>query len=74
MKKFFLVLTTLMICLGNIYAQDVRTVNKESDSKQSEQKIEDVKKRWPPHSVKPALIQELENLESELEELYRQAD
>ncbi|MGI6718105.1 MAG: DUF1573 domain-containing protein [Bacteroidales bacterium] len=43
MKKFFLVLTTLMICLGNIYAQDVRTVNKESDSKQSEQKIEDVK-------------------------------
>ena len=39
-----------------------------------EKKIEDVKKRWPPHSVKPALIQELENLESELEELYRQAD
>jgi hypothetical protein len=34
-----------------------------------EKKIEEVKKRWPAHSVKPALIQELEALEEELEEL-----
>jgi len=32
-------------------------------------KIDDVKKRWPFHSVKPAQVQELEDLESELEEL-----
>ncbi len=35
-------------------------------------KIEDVKKRWPFHSVKPAQVQELEELESELEELQKQ--
>jgi hypothetical protein len=32
-------------------------------------KIDDVKKRWPFHSVQPSLVQELEELESELEEL-----
>ncbi|WP_066633702.1 histidine kinase [Desulfolucanica intricata] len=35
-------------------------------------KISDVKKRWPLHSVKPAQVQELEELESELEELQKQ--
>lgn len=35
-------------------------------------KIEDVKKRWPFHSVKAAQVQELENLELELEELLEQ--
>ncbi len=35
-------------------------------------KIEDVKKRWPFHSVKPAQVQELEDLELELEELQKQ--
>ena len=34
-------------------------------------KIEDVKKRWPFHSVQPSLVQELEELESELQELLR---
>jgi hypothetical protein len=34
-------------------------------------KIEDVKKRWPFHSVKPAMFQELEELEIELEELVK---
>jgi len=34
-------------------------------------KIDDVKKRWPFHSVKPAQVQELEELESELEELQK---
>ncbi|NTW05257.1 MAG: hypothetical protein HGA27_03950 [Peptococcaceae bacterium] len=32
-------------------------------------KIDDVKKRWPFHSVQPSLVQELEELESLLEEL-----
>ncbi len=32
-------------------------------------KIDDVKKRWPFHSPKPALFQELEELELELERL-----
>jgi hypothetical protein len=34
-------------------------------------KIADVKKRWPFHSPKPALFQELENLELELERLTK---
>jgi hypothetical protein len=36
-------------------------------------KIDDVKKRWPFHSVQPFLVQELEELESELEELEKLA-
>ncbi len=32
-------------------------------------KIDDVRKRWPFHSPKPALFQELEDLELELERL-----
>ncbi len=37
-----------------------------------EEKIDDVLKRWPFHSVKPAQIQELEALELKLEELQKQ--
>ena len=37
--------------------------------KETEQKIAEVKKRWPFHSVKPAQVQELERLELEIEEL-----
>lgn len=37
--------------------------------KKVEKKMEDVKKRWPAHSVKPEMVQELENLEEELEKL-----
>jgi len=36
------------------------------------EKIEEVKRRWPFHSVKPSQVQELENLELELEELQKQ--
>ncbi len=32
-----------------------------------EEKIEDLKKRWPAHSVSPLMFQELEDLEEELE-------
>ncbi len=35
-------------------------------------KIDDVKKRWPFHSARPALYEELETLELELEELKKQ--
>ena len=34
--------------------------------KELEEKIDDLKKRWPAHSVSPALFQELEDLEEEL--------
>ena len=34
--------------------------------KKLEEKIDDLKKRWPAHSVSPALFQELEDLEDEL--------
>lgn len=34
-------------------------------------KIEDVKKRWPYHSAKPAMFKELEDLEIELAELQK---
>lgn len=37
-----------------------------------EEKIADVKKRWPFHSVKPAQVQELEDLELQLEALQEQ--
>ena len=36
--------------------------------KEIEEKIADVKARWPAHSVSPSLWQELEALEDELQE------
>jgi hypothetical protein len=36
--------------------------------KKIEKKIEDLKPRWPKHSVPPHMWQELESLEDELEE------
>ena len=35
--------------------------------KEIEKKIEDLKARWPPHSVPPRMWQELEDLEAQLE-------
>jgi predicted patatin/cPLA2 family phospholipase len=32
-----------------------------------EQQLEDLKKRWPAHSVKPQMILEMEQLEEEIE-------
>lgn len=40
--------------------------------KDLEEKIKEVKKRFPYHSVQPYLIQELEDLEEQLEELIKQ--
>jgi cell division protein ZapA (FtsZ GTPase activity inhibitor) len=37
-----------------------------------EEKIADLKKRWPAHSVPPAMVQELDDLEEELAEALEQ--
>lgn len=37
-----------------------------------EKEIADLKRRWPAHSVKPAMIIRLEELEEELERLKRE--
>jgi hypothetical protein len=39
--------------------------------KEIEDKIADLKARWPAHSVPPSMWQQLEELESQLEELKR---
>lgn len=39
--------------------------------KEIEEKIADLKARWPPHSVPPSMWQQLEELEGELEEAKR---
>ena len=36
-----------------------------------EEKIADLKARWPPHSVPPSMWQQLEELEKELERAKR---
>ena len=38
-----------------------------------EAKIDDLKKRWPAHSVPPMMMQELDDLEDELAKAMRQA-
>ena len=35
--------------------------------KELEKQIEELKSRWPAHSVKPAMVQRLDELEEELE-------
>jgi hypothetical protein len=40
----------------------------EAKVKEIEEKIADLKARWPPHSVSPSMWMELEKLEAELEE------
>jgi hypothetical protein len=43
----------------------------EDKVKEIEEKIADLKARWPPHSVPPSMWQQLEELEEELEEAKR---
>jgi hypothetical protein len=50
----------------NIQTNDPRT-------RELEEKIADLKKRWPAHSVPPALMQELDDLEEELARAVEQA-
>ena len=37
--------------------------------KELEEKIADLKARWPVHSVRPSMLQELEDLEEKLEQV-----
>jgi hypothetical protein len=48
----------------------IRKVDKEK-VREIEEKIADLKARWPPHSVPPSMWQQLEELESELEEAMK---
>lgn len=38
------------------------------------QNLEDLKKRWPAHSVKPHMVEEMERLEEEIEKLTKLQD
>lgn len=41
--------------------------------KELEEKIADLEKRWPAHSIPPAMLQELDDLEEELEKALKEA-
>jgi ATP phosphoribosyltransferase regulatory subunit HisZ len=41
--------------------------------KELEKQIEELRSRWPAHSVKPAMIQRLDELEEELEKAREEA-
>ena len=43
----------------------------EDKAREIEEKIADLKARWPAHSVPPSMWQQLEKLEDELEEVKR---
>ncbi|MGD0659354.1 MAG: histidine kinase [Syntrophorhabdales bacterium] len=43
-------------------------------TREIEEKIADLKQRWPAHSVPPSLWQELETLEEELERAKKDAE
>ena len=42
--------------------------------KEIEEKIADLKGRWPKHSVRPHMLQELEDLEAQLEAAKNEPD
>jgi len=44
----------------------------EKKVKKLEEEIADLKARWPAHSVKPSMLQKLEELEEELEKAKRE--
>jgi hypothetical protein len=49
-------------------------MGKQSDRiKELGKQIEDLMRRWPAHSVKPAMVQRLDELEYELERARREA-
>lgn len=41
----------------------------QAEMEKIEKEIEDLKKRWPAHSVKPSMVQKMEELEDRLLEL-----
>jgi hypothetical protein len=46
----------------------------EAKVREIEKKIEDLKGRWPKHSLKPTMMQELEDLEAQLEVVKKAKD
>ncbi|MDH7472807.1 MAG: histidine kinase [Anaerolineae bacterium] len=47
---------------------------KSNRAQELEREIEELKSRWPAHSVPPAMLQRLEELEEELEIIRREED
>ncbi|GAW93052.1 histidine kinase [Calderihabitans maritimus] len=46
-------------------------MDKEAEIRRLEQEIDDLKRRFPAHSLKPAMFRQLEELEERLEELKK---
>ncbi len=49
-----------------------KTSEREDQIRKLREKIVDLKKRWPAHSTPPALLQQLDDLEEELEQQLKQ--
>ncbi len=47
--------------------------NREAQIEDVQRQIADLKSRWPAHSVPPAMIQQLDELEEELAQLQHQS-
>ncbi len=47
--------------------------NREAQIEDVQLQIADLKRRWPAHSVPPAMIEQLDELEEELEQLQHQS-
>jgi hypothetical protein len=57
----------VVFCCGKIRSFEKWRVKMNADKvKEIEERIADLKARWPAHSVKPSMWQELEDLEEEL--------
>lgn len=46
-------------------------MNKEKELHELQKSLEDLKKRWPAHSVKAQMIEEMERLEEEIDRLKK---
>jgi len=57
-----------------VYYGGIQVFDINKREEELKQKIEEVKRRFPFHSVQPYLVQELEELEEELSELRKQKE
>jgi len=53
--------------------QDLRTMTNESEA-DLEKKIAEIRQRIPPHSVPPAMLEEIDELEERLERMRQQRE
>jgi len=51
---------------------DLHMSHKKNKIRQLEREIEELKRQWPAHSISPAMLQQLEDLEAELERIKSQ--